>query len=64
MGMVLKVLTPGMKNTEESDIRSQVFRIASQFEHRRCTGAVEQIVQQPLVLEDQSGKFMRQCEYE
>ena len=29
MGMVLKVLTPGMKNTEESDIRSQVFRIAS-----------------------------------
>src|SRR5450631_244309 len=62
MGMVLKVLTPGMEHAEKSDISSEVLRIASQFEHRRGAGAVEQIVQQPLVLEDQSGKFMRQCE--
>ena len=33
------------------------FRIASQFEHRRGAGAVEQIVEPPLVLEDQSGEF-------
>src|SRR5450631_555675 len=62
MGMMLKVLSPGMEHAEETDIGSEVLGIASQFEHRRGAGAVEQIVEQPLVLENQSGKFMRQCE--
>lgn len=44
------------------DIRSQVIGIASQFEHRRCAGAVEQVVKQPLVLEDESGQIVRQSE--
>ena len=52
--MMLKVLSPGMEHAEESNIRSQMLRVASQFEHRRGAGAEEQIVEQPLVLEDKS----------
>ena len=62
MGMMLEVLSPGMEHAEESDVGSQVLGIASQFEHRRGAGAVEQIVEQPLVLEDKSGELMRQSE--
>jgi hypothetical protein len=60
--MMLKVLSPGMEHAEESDIRSEVLRIASQFEHRRGAGAVEQIVEQPLVLKGKSGERVRQSE--
>src|SRR5271163_3579994 len=62
MGMMLEVLSPGMEHAEESYVGSQVLGIASQFEHRRGTGSVEQVVEQPLVLQDQSGEFMRQSE--
>ena len=62
MGMMPEVLSPGMEYAEESDVGSQVPGVASQFEHRRGTGAVEQVVQQPLVLEDKSGDQMRQRE--
>jgi len=41
----------------ESDVRSQVPGIASQFAHRRCPGAVEQIVMQPLVLEEETDGY-------
>ena len=46
-----------MEHAEEPDVRSQVLRIASQFEHRRSAGPVEQIVEQSLVLEDKSREF-------
>ena len=62
MGMMLEVLSPGMEHAEESDVGSQVLGIASQFEHRRGAGAVEQIVEQPLVLEDKAESSMRQSE--
>jgi len=52
--MMLKVLSPSMEYTEESDICAQVLRIASQFEHRSSAGAIEQIVEQPLVLQCKS----------
>ena len=58
MGMMLKVLSPGMEHAEESDVGSQVPGIASQFEHRRGADAIEQIVEQPLVLQYKSGEFM------
>src|SRR6266702_3946089 len=58
MGMMLEVLSPGMEHTEEPDVGAQVPGIASQFEHRRGAGAVEQIVEQPLVLQYKSGEFM------
>jgi hypothetical protein len=60
MGMMLEVLTPGMEHSEESDVGSQVPGIARQFEHRLGAGAVEQIVELSLVLEDKSGKLVRQ----
>src|ERR1700684_3787673 len=51
MGMMLKVLTPGMEYAEESDVGSQVLRIASQFEHRGGARSIEQIIEQSLVLQ-------------
>ena len=62
MGMMLEVLSPGVEHAEESDIRSHVLWVASQFEHRRGAGAIEQIIEQPLVLQCESGEFMRQRE--
>ena len=56
MRMKFKVLSPGMEHAEESNIGSNVPGIASQFEHRCSAGSVEQIVDQPLVLEDKSGE--------
>jgi hypothetical protein len=47
-----------VEHAKESDVRSEVLRIASQFEHGRGAGAVEQIVEQPLVLQYKSGEFM------
>src|ERR1700694_1776823 len=58
MGMMLEVLPPGMEHAEESDVGSEVFGIASQFEHRRGADAIEQIVEQPFVLQYKSGEFM------
>jgi len=55
---MLEVLSPGMEHAEESDVGSQVPGIASQFEHRRGADAIEQIVEQPLVLQYKSGEFM------
>ena len=60
--MVLEVLSPGMEHAEEPDVGAQVLRIASQFEHRRRAGLIEQVVEQPLVLEYKSGERMRQSE--
>src|ERR1035437_3794123 len=54
VGMSAEVLSPGMEHFEESDVGSQVLGIASQFEHRRGAGAVEQVVEQPLVLDRKS----------
>src|ERR1017187_5953418 len=62
VGMNLEVLPPCMEHAEESDARSQVLGIASQFEQGSRAGAEEQIVEQPLVLEDQSAEFVRQSE--
>jgi len=56
MGMMLEVLSPGMEHAEKTDVRSQVLGVTSQFEHRRGASAVEQVVQQPLVLQCESGR--------
>jgi len=62
VGMNLEVLSPGMEHAKESDVGSQVLWIASEFKQRSGTGAEEQIVEQPFVLEDQSAEFVRQGE--
>src|SRR5260370_1324492 len=56
MRRMLEALTPGMEHAEESDVGTQVLRIASQFEHRPGADAREQIVEHPLVLQYKSGK--------
>ena len=62
VGMNLEVLSPRVEHAEEPDVRFQVPGVACQFEQRIGAGAEEQIVEQPLVLEDQSAEFVRQSE--
>ena len=59
VGMNLEVLSPRVEHTEEPDVRFQVPGVACQFEQRSGAGAEEQIVEQSLVLEDQSAEFVR-----
>jgi len=62
MGMMLKVLAPGMEHAEKPDLCSQMLWIAGKFEQRRRAGSEEQIVKQSLVLQDESRKLVRQGE--
>ena len=54
MRVLFEVLSPRMEHAEESDVSSEVLWIAGKLEQRSGAGAEEQIVEQPLVLEDQS----------
>src|ERR1700688_4201569 len=62
VGVMLEVLSPTMQHAEESDLRAEIPGIAGSFEQRRGTGAQEQIVKQPLVLEDERGELVGQGE--
>ncbi len=62
VGMMLEVLSPAMEHAEEPCLRAEVLGIAGSFEQRRGTGAEEQIVKQPLVLEDERGELVGQGE--
>ena len=62
VGMMLKVLSPSMEHAKKPDLCSQMLRVAGEFEQRRCAGTEEQIVKQPLVLQDKSREFVRQGE--
>lgn len=59
VGMMLKVLSPSMENAQKPYLCSQMHWITGKFEQRRRTGSEEQIVKQPLVLQGQSGEFVR-----
>ncbi len=52
VGMMLKVLAPGMEHAKKPDLCSQMLWIAGKFEQRRRAGSEEQIVKQPFVLQD------------
>ncbi len=62
VGMMLKVLAPGMEHAKKPDLCSQMLRVAGKFEQRRCAGSEEQIVKQSLVLQNESREFVRQSE--
>src|ERR1019366_5107584 len=62
MGMMLEVLSPGMQYAEQADVGSQVLGVASNIEHGGGTGAEEQVVEQPLVLQHQGRHLMGQRE--
>ena len=58
--MVLEVLSPGMEHAEQTDVGTQMLRVATDFEQRSGTCAEEQVVEQPLVLEHESRELVRQ----
>lgn len=60
--MMLEVLTPRVQDAEQANVGSQVLGVASTLKERRGTGAEEQVVEQPLVLQHECGQFMGQRE--
>ena len=52
--MVLEVLSPGMEHAEQTDVGTEMLRVASDFKQRSGTGAEEQVVEQPLVLQHEA----------
>jgi len=59
MGMMFEVLSPGMEHAEKTDVRSQVLGSRASSSIVAAASAVEQVVQQPLVLQCESGERMR-----
>ena len=49
--MMVKVLSPSVEHAKKPDVCSQMIRVASKFEQRRCTRSEQQIVKQSLVLQ-------------
>ena len=62
VGMMLKVLAPGMEHAKESDLCSQMLRVTGEFQQCGGAGSEEQIVKQPLVLQSESRELVRQGE--
>src|SRR5215470_14140458 len=50
MGMEAKPLVPGMQHAEETDLCTQVSRIASHLEKGFCTGTEQQVVEDLFIL--------------
>ena len=62
MRMNFEFLAPGMQNAEEANFRTEVSRIASDFEKSFGTGAEQEIVEDLLVLQDQWRQAAGECE--
>jgi hypothetical protein len=60
--MMLQVLSPSMEHAKESDLCSQMLRIAGELQQCGGTGSEEQIVKQSLVLQSESREFVWQSE--
>jgi hypothetical protein len=56
MGMVMEVLSPGVKYGEEAELSAQVSGIGSDLEQGLRSGAQEKMVDKLLVLESQRGQ--------
>ena len=63
MRVVLQPLVPGMEHAEEADLGAEMPRIASDLQQRGGTGAEQQAIDQPLVLERERSQFPRQREH-
>ena len=62
MGVVLELLVPGVKHTEEADIGAEMFGITSDFQQGLGAGAEQETIERLLILQRQRGKQMRQRE--
>ena len=49
VGMMVKILSPSVEHTKIPDVGTQMFRVAGEFEQRRCTSSEQQIVKQQIV---------------
>jgi hypothetical protein len=45
--MMVKALSPSVEHAKKPDVRSQMLRVAGEFEQCRCTSSEQQIVKQP-----------------
>jgi hypothetical protein len=45
-----KILAPGMKHTQEADLRAEMFRISSHLQQSRGAGAEQEIVNDLLII--------------
>ncbi len=62
MGMVQQVLSPGVEDAEEANLRAQVLGVGRDFEERRSAGMEEQTVKDALVLIGERSQWVRQGE--
>ena len=58
-----EVLSPGMQNSGDTDLRSQVLGIGRHLDQGLCAGLEQQIVEQPLVVHGQHVEFVRDAEH-
>ena len=62
VGMKQQVLSPRVKNAEETNLRSEMLGIACNFAECFGDGAEQQVVEFGLILQDERVKFVRQRE--
>jgi len=60
--VLLQLLVPSVKDTEEADLASQMAGIARHFQQRFRTGPEQEIVDDLLVLQGQRGEPTRNSE--
>ena len=59
MRMDLQILSPGVQNAEEADLRAQMFGIGCDLQQSRGAGAEQKVIDDLLVLQSQPGEFVR-----
>ena len=59
---MLQILSPGVQNAEETDLRAEVFRIGGDLQQRRGAGAEQKVIDDLLVLQSQPRQFVRERE--
>ena len=63
MRVLLQVLAPGVQHAQEADVGAEVLGIAGQLQHRFGTGAIKEVVDDPLVAQRQRGQLVGKREY-
>jgi len=64
VGMQKQVLSPRVKNRDDTDLGSEVFGIGCDFQQGLCAGSEQQIVKQARVFQGQHIEFVRQGEHD
>ena len=59
---MLQSLIPGMERAEETDLRAEVTRIAGDLQQGGSTGAKQQVIDQPFILQCERSQFPWQGE--